>query len=73
MMDDTPCRRRDDSALEDDLASLPPLGSRCAGADCDAVPTHVERLVFDYGSYTLTHTLYLCGSHASPDSRRSTL
>ncbi len=49
--------------VPDDLDDFPPLGSRCAGADCARVPTHVKPLVFQYPTYRLTHLLYLCGDH----------
>ena len=45
------------------MDEFPPLGSTCAALGCNCVPTHVTRLVYDYGGYVLTHTLYVCGVH----------
>ena len=42
---------------------FPPLGSRCAAANCDDVPTHIESLDCDYGVYALHHELYFCRMH----------
>ena len=42
---------------------VPPLGSRCAAANCDEVPTYIELYKCDYGAYALHHKLYFCRIH----------
>jgi len=42
---------------------IPPLGSRCAAANCDDAPTYIEPIDCDYGDYALHHELYFCRMH----------